>query len=160
MSNNLKTIQTAYKTNTRPHHRNGGQLTQKRFDNYNRMPDMITMEASYYWNEGFNKMYGRYTRLVEPGLVTDQLKDFTLKVDKQLRMTDFFYDGVSKKDLKLIRDRFKKEPINIKGYHRIIKDYSSNSHRYTYIYLAWVINDTYIINDIDHFIDLLKNRLI
>lgn len=160
MSNNLKTIQTAYKTNTRPRHRNGGQLTQKRFDNYNRMPDMITMEASYYWNEGFNKMYGRYTRLVEPGLVTDQLKDFTLKVDKQLRMTDFFYDGVSKKDLKLIRDRFKKEPINIKGYHRIIKDYSSNSHRYTYIYLAWVINDTYIINDIDHFIDLLKNRLI
>lgn len=160
MSNNLKTIQTAYQANTRPRHHNGGRLTQKRFDNYNRMPDMITMEASYYWNEGFNKMYGRYTRLVEPGLVTDQLKNFTLKVDKQLHMTDFFYDGVSKKDLKLIRDRFKKEPINVKGYHRIVKDYSSNSHRYTYIYLAWVINDTYIINDIDHFIDLLKNRLI
>lgn len=160
MSNNLKTIQTTYRANTRPRHRNGGRLTQKRFDNYNRMPDMITMEASYYWNEGFNKMYGRYTRLVEPGLVTDQLKDFTLKVDKQLRMTDFFYDGVSKKDLKLIRDRFKKEPINVKGYHRIVKDYSSNSHRYAYIYLAWVVNDTYIINDIDHFIDLLKNRLI
>lgn len=160
MSNNLKTIQTAYQANTRPRHRNGGRLTQKRFDNYNRMPDMITMEASYYWNEGFNKMYGRYTRLVEPGLVTNQLKDFTLKVDKQLRMTDFFYDGVSKKDLKIIRDRFKKEPINVKGYHRIVKDYSSNSHRYAYIYLAWVINDTYIINDIDHFIGLLKNRLI
>ena len=160
MSNNLKTIQTAYQANTRPRHHNGGRLTQKRFDNYNRMPDMITMEASYYWNEGFNKMDGRYTRLVEPGLVTDQLKNFTLKVDKQLHMTDFFYDGVSKKDLKLIRDRFKKEPINVKGYHRIVKDYSSNSHRYTYIYLAWVINDTYIINDIDHFIDLLKNRLI
>lgn len=160
MSNNLKTIQTAYKANTRPRHRNGGRLNQKRFDNYNRMPDMITMEASYYWNEGFSKMYGRYTRLVEPGRVTDQLKDFTLKVDKQLRMTDFFYDGVSKKDLKLIRDRFKKEPINVKGYHHIVKDYSSNNHRYTYIYLAWVINDTYIINDIDHFIDLLKNRLI
>lgn len=160
MSNNLKTIQTAYRANTRPRHHNGGRLTQKRFDNYNRMPDMITMEASYYWNEGFNKMYGRYTRLVEPGLVTDQLKNFTLKVDKQLRMTDFFYDGVSKKDLKLIRDRFKKEPINVKGYHRIIKDYSSNSHRYTYIYLAWVINDTYIINDVNHFIDLLKNRSI
>ena len=160
MSNNLKTIQTAYRANTRPRHHNSGRLTQKRFDNYNRMPDMITMEASHYWNEGFNKMYGRHTRLVEPGLVTDQLKDFTLKVDKQLRMTDFFYDGVSKKDLKLIRDRFKKEPINVKGYHRIVKDYSSNSHRYTYIYLAWVINDTYIINDIDHFIDLLKNRLI
>lgn len=156
MSNNLKTIQTAYKANRHPN----GRLNQKRFDNYNRMPDMITMEASYYWNEGFNKMYGRYTRLVEPGFVTDQLKDFTLKIDKPLRMTDFFYDGVSKKDLKLIRDRFKKEPINVKGYHRIVKDYSSNSHRYTYIYLAWVINDTYIINDIDHFIDLLKNRLI
>lgn len=160
MSNNLKTIQTAYRANTQPRHRNGERLTQKRFDNYNRMPDMITMEASYYWNEGFNKMYGRYTRLVEPGLVTDQLKDFTLKVDKQLRMTDFFYDSVSKKNLKLIRDRFKKEPINVKGYHRIVKDYSSNSHRYTYIYLAWVINDSYIINDVNHFIDLLKNRLI
>ena len=160
MSNNLKTIQTAYKANTRPRHRNGGRLNQKRFDNYNRMPDMITMEASYYWNEGFNKMYGRYKRLVEPGIVADQLKDFTLKVNKPLRMTDFFYDGVSKKDLKLIRERFKKEPINVKGYHRIVKDYSSNSHRYTYIYLAWVINDTYIINDVDHFIDLLKNRLI
>lgn len=156
MSNNLKTIQTAYKANRHPN----GRLNQKRFDNYNRMPDMITMDASYYWNEGFNKMYGRYTRLVEPRRVTDQLKDFTLKVDKQLRMTDFFYDGVSKKDLKLIRERFKKEPINVKGYHRIVKNYSSNSHRYTYIYLAWVIDDTYIINDIDHFIDLLKNRLI
>lgn len=156
MSNNLKTIQTAYKANRHPN----GQLNQKRFDNYSRMPDMITNNAGYYWDEGFNKMYGRYTRLVEPGLVTDQLKDFTLKIDKPLRMTDFFYDGVSKKDLKLIRDRFKKEPINVKGYHRIVKDYSSNSHRYTYIYLAWVINDTYIINDIDHFIELLKNRLI
>lgn len=124
------------------------------------MPDMITNENSYYWNEGFNKMYGRYTHLVEPGIVDDQLKDFTLKVNRTLRMTDFFYDGVSKKDLKLIRDRFKKGPLNLKGYHRIVKDYSSNSHRYTYIHLAWVINDTYIINDIDHFIDLLKNRLI
>lgn len=156
MSNNLKTIQTAYKANRHPNER----LNQKRFDNYNRMPDMITMEASYYWNEGFNKMYGRYTRLVEPGFVTDQLKDFTLKIDKPLRMTDFFYDGVSKKDLKLIRDRFKKEPINVKGYHRIVKDYSSNSHRYTYVYIAWIINDTYIINDVNHFIDLLKNRSI
>lgn len=156
MSNNLKTIQTAYKANRHPN----GQLNQKRFDNYSRMPDMITNNAGYYWDEGFNKMYGRYTRLVEPGLVTDQLKDFTLKIDKPLRMTDFFYDGVSKKDLKLIRDRFKKEPINVKGYHRIVKDYSSNSHCYTYIYLAWVVNDTYIINDIDHFIDLLKNHSI
>lgn len=136
MSNNLKTIQIAYKANTRPRLRNGGRLNQKRFDNYNRMPDMITMEASYYWNEGFNKMYGRYTRPVEPGIVENQLKNFTLKVDRTLRMTDFFYDGISKKDLKLIRDRFKKEPINVKGYHRIVKDYSSNSHRYTYIYLA------------------------
>ena len=32
MSNNLKTIQTAYKANTRPRHRNGGRLNQKRFD--------------------------------------------------------------------------------------------------------------------------------
>lgn len=156
MSNNLKTIQTAYKANRHPN----GRLNQKRFDNYNRMPDMITMEASYYWNEGFNKMYGRYTRLVESGLVTDQLKDFTLKVDKQLCMTDFFYDSVSKKDLKLIRDRFKKGSINLKGYNRIVKDYSSNSHRYTYVYIAWVINDTYIINDVNHFIDLLKNHSI
>ena len=160
MSNNLKTIQTAYRANTRPRHHNGGRLTQKRFNNYNRMPDMVTMEASYYWNEGFNKMYGRYTRLVEPGQIADQLKDFTLKVDKPLRMTDFFYDGISKKDLKLIRDRFKKRSINLKGYNRIVKDYSSNSHRYTYVYIAWVINDTYIINDVNHFIDLLKNHSI
>ena len=105
-------------------------------------------------------MYGRHTRLVEPGIIKNQLKDFTLKVDRTLRMTDFFYDGVSKKDLKLIRDRFKKGPLNLKGYNRIVKDYSSNSHRYTYIYLAWIVNDTYIINDIDHFIELLKNRSI
>ena len=160
MSNNLKTIQTAYRANTRPRHHNSGRLTQKRFNNYNRMPDMITMEASYYWNEGFNKMYGRYTRLVEPGQIADQLKVFTLKVDKPLRMTDFFYDGISKKDLKLIRDRFKKGSISLKGYNRIVKDYSSNSHRYTYVYIAWVINDTYIINDVNHFIDLLKNHSI
>lgn len=117
MSNNLKTIQTAYKANIQPHHRNGGRLNQKRFDNYNRMPDMITMEGGYYWREGFNKMYGRYTRLVEPGIVEDQLKDFTLKVNRTLRMTDFFYDGISKKDLKRIRDRFKKGPLNLKGYN-------------------------------------------
>ena len=160
MSNNLKTIQTAYRANTRPRHHNGGRLTQKRFNNYTRMPDMITNENGYYWREGFNKMYGRHTRLVEPGQIADQLKDFTLKVDKLLRMTDFFYDGISKKDLKLIRDRFKKGPINLKGYNRIVKDYSSNSHRYTYVYIAWVINDSYIINDVDHFIELLKNRSI
>lgn len=156
MSNNLKNIQTAYKAN----HHLGGRLSQKRFDNYNRMPDMITNNAGYYWGEGFSKMYGRYKRLVEPGLVTDQLKDFTLKIVKQLQMTDFYYDNVSKKDLKLIRDRFKKAPITVKGYHRIVKDYSHSSHRYTFIHIAWVINDRYIINDISDFIALLKNHAI
>lgn len=121
---------------------------------------MITNNNGYYWDNGFNKRYGRHAFLVEPGIVEDQLKDFTLKVDRTLRMTDFFYDGMSKKELKLIRDRFKKEPISVKGYHHIVKNYSSNSHRYTYIHLAWVINDTYIINDVDHFIELLKNRSI
>ena len=53
----------------------------------------------------------------------------------------------------------KKAHSTLKGYNRIVKDYSSNSHRYTYIYLAWVINDNYIINDIDHFIELLKTVL-
>lgn len=77
MSNNLKTIQTAYKANRHPN----GQLNQKRFDNYSRMPDMITNNAGYYWDEGFSKMYGRYKRLVEPGLVTDQLKAVTTNQD-------------------------------------------------------------------------------
>lgn len=159
MSNNLKTIQTTYRANTRPR-QHGGRLKTNQYNNYNRIPDMITNNNGYYWDNGFNKRYGRHAFLVEPGLVEDQLKDFTLKVNRTLRMTDFFYDGVSKKDLKLIRDRFKKGPINLKGYNRIVKDYSSNSHRYTYVYIAWVINDSYIINDVDHFIELLKNRSI
>lgn len=124
------------------------------------MPKIITDKNGYYWDNGFNKRYGRYTRLVEPGLVDGQLQNFTLKVDRELRMTDFFYDGVSKKDLKLIRQRFGKEPINVKGYHRIVKDYSSSSHRYTYIYIAWVVNDTYIVNDVTDFVELLKNHAI
>ena len=157
MSNNLKTIETAYRPNKRVH-TNGGRLNQKQYNNYSRMPEIITDNNGYYWDNGFHKRYGRHTWLVEPGLVNDQLQNFTLKVDRQLRMTDFFYDNVSKKDLKLIRQRFGKEPINVKGYHRIVKDYSSASHRYTYIYIAWVMNDTYIINDVTDFIELLKQR--
>lgn len=159
MSNNLKNIQTAYHSNTRVRE-HGGRLTQKQYNNYNRIPEMITDKNGYYWDNGFNKRYGRYARLVEPGLLDEQLNGFTLKMDKQLRMTDFFYDNVSKKDLKLIRQRFKKEPINVKGYNRIVKDYSSSSHRYTYIYIAWVLNDTYIINDVTDFVELLKNHSI
>lgn len=159
MSNNLKSIKTAYQSNTsvREH---GGRLNQKQYNNYNRMPEMITNNNGYYWDNGFHKRYGRHTWLVEPGSVNDQLQNFTLKVDRQLRMTDFFYDNVSKKDIKLIRQRFKKEPINLKGYNRIVKDYSSSSHRYTYIYIAWVVNDTYIINDVTDFVELLKTHSI
>lgn len=157
MSNNLKSIKTAYRSNTRIRE-HGGRLNQKQYNNYNRMPKIITDKNGYYWDNGFNKRYGRYTRLVEPGLVDGQLQNFTLKVDRELRMTDFFYDGVSKKDLKLIRQRFGKEPINVKGYHRITKAYTSSNHRYTYIYIAWVVNDTYIINDVTDFIELLKSR--
>lgn len=159
MSNNLKNIQTAYHSNTRVRE-HGGRLNQKQYNNYNRIPEMITDKSGYYWDNGFNKRYGRHARLVEPGLLDEQLNGFTLKMDKQLRMTDFFYDNVSKKDLKLIRQRFKKEPINVKGYNRIVKDYSSSSHRYTYIYIAWVLNDTYIINDVTDFVELLKNHSI
>lgn len=159
MSNNLKNIKTAYRSNTsvREH---GGRLNQKQYNNYNRMPEMITDNNCYYWDNGFHKRYGRHTWLVEPGLVDGQLEGFTLKVDRQLRMTDFYYDNVSKKDLKLIRQRFGKEPINVKGYHRIVKDYSSSSHRYTYIYIAWVVNDTYIVNDVTDFVELLKSHSI
>lgn len=159
MSNSLKNIETAYRTNTRIRE-HGGRLNQKQYNNYNRMPKIITDKNGYYWDNGFNKRYGRYTRLVEPGHVSDQLQNFTLKFDRQLRMTDFFYDGISKKDLKLIRQRFGKEPINVKGYHRIVKNYSSSSHRYTYIYIAWVVNDTYIINDVTDFVELLKQRVL
>lgn len=159
MSNNLKTIETAYRSNTRVRE-HGGHLHQNQYNNYNRMPEMITNNNGYYWDNGFHKRYGRHTWLVEPGLVSDQLQNFTLKVDRQLRMTDFFYDGISKKDLKLIRQRFGKEPINVKGYNYITKAYSSSNHRYTYIYIAWVVNDTYIINDVTDFIELLKSHSI
>ena len=159
MSNNLKSIKTAYRSNTRVRE-HGGRLNQKQYNNYNRMPEIITNNNGYYWDNGFHKRYGRHTWLIEPGHVSDQLQNFTLKVDRQLRMTDFFYDGISKKDLKLIRQRFAKGSINLKGYHRIVKKYSSSSHRYTYIYIAWVVNDTYIINDVTDFIELLKNRSI
>lgn len=159
MSNNLKSIKTAYRSNTRVRE-HGGRLNQKQYNNYNRMPEMITNNNGYYWDNGFHKRYGRHTWLVEPGLVSGQLQNFTLKVDRQLRMTDFFYDNLSKKDLKLIRQRFGKEPINVKGYHRIVKNYSSSNHRYTYIYIAWVVNDTYIINDVTDFVELLKNHAI
>lgn len=159
MSNNLKSIKTAYRSNTRVRE-HGGRLNQKQYNNYNRMPEMITNNNGYYWDNGFHKRYGRHTWLVEPGLVDEQLEGFTLKLDRELRMTDFFYDNVSKKDLKLIRQRFAKGSINLKGYYRIVKNYSSSNHRYTYIYIAWVLNDTYIINDVTDFIELLKQRAI
>ena len=157
MSNNLKNIETAYYPNTRVcEHRR--RLKQKRYNNYNRMPEMITNNKGYYWDNGFNKRYGRYTHLIESGLLTGQLEDFTLKLNRELRMSDFFYDNVSKKDLKLIRQRFKKGPINLKGYHQIAKAYSYPNHRYTFIHIAWVLNDTYIINDVTDFVELLKQR--
>lgn len=159
MSNNLKTLKTDYVANRRVR-QYGGRLNTKQYNAYNRMPDMITTNNNYYWEQGFNKRYGRHALLVKPDVVDDQLKDFTLKITKQLQMTDFYYDNVSKKDLKLIRDRFKKTPITVKGYHRIVKDYSHSSHRYTFIHIAWVINDRYIINDIKDFINLLKERAI
>ena len=159
MSNNLKNIETAYRPNTRVcEHRR--RLKQKRYNNYNRMPEMITNNKGYYWDNGFNKRYGRYTHLIEPSLLDGQLEDFTLKLDRELRMSDFFYDHVSKKDLKLIRQRFKKGSINLKGYHHIAKAYSFPNHRYTFVYIAWVLNDTYIINDIADFIELLKSHSI
>lgn len=159
MSNNLKTLKTDYVANRRVR-QYGGRLNTKQYNAYNRMPDMITTNNNYYWEQGFNKRYGRNALLVKPDVVDDQLKDFTLKITKQLQMTDFYYDNVSKKDLKLIRDRFKKTPITVKGYHRIVKDYSHSSHRHTFIHIAWVINDRYIINDIKDFINLLKERAI
>ena len=159
MSNNLKNIQTAYRPNTRVYE-HGGRLNQKQYNNYNRMPNMITNNNDYYWKEGFNKRYGRYTHLIEPDRLDGQLDDFTLKVDRQLRMTDFYYDNLSKKDLKLIRQRFGKEPINVKGYHHIAKAYSFPNHRYTFVYIAWVLNDTYIINDVTDFVELLKQHAI
>lgn len=159
MSNNLKTLKTDYIAN-RHVCKHGGRLKTKQYNTYSRMPDMITANNNYYWEQGFNKRYGRNALLVKPDVIGDQLNGFTLKIDRQLQMTDFYYDNVSKKDLKLIRDRFKKAPINLKGHHRIVKDYSHSSHRYTFIYIAWVINDHYIINDIKDFINLLKEHAI
>lgn len=159
MSNNLKTLKTDYVANRRVR-QYGGRLNTKQYNAYNRMPDMITTNNNYYWEQGFNKRYGRHALLVKPNAVNDQLNNFTLKIDRQLQMTDFYYDNVSKKDLKLIRQRFKKAPMNLKGYNAIVKDYSHSRHRYTYIHIAWVIDDRYIINDISDFIALLKERAI
>lgn len=159
MSNNLKTTQTDYVANRRVR-QHGSRLNTKQYNNYSRMPDMITNNRNYYWAQGFNKRYGRHARLVEPDALSDQLHGFTLKVDRQLQMTDFYYDNVSKKDLKLIRQRFRKAPMNLKGYNFIDKAYSSPSHRYTFVNIAWVIDDRYIINDIKDFIALLKNHAI
>ena len=159
MSNQLKSLKTAYVANRRVR-QHGGRLNTKQYNNYSRMPDMITANDNYYWQQGFNKRYGRRALLVKPDAVNNQLDGFTLKIDRQLQMTDFYYDNVSKKDLKLIRQRFKKAPMNLKGYNTIVKDYSHSSHRYTHIYIAWVINDRYIINDIKDFINLLRERAI
>ena len=88
MSNNLKTIKTDYIANRRVR-QHGGRLNTKQYNNYSRMPDMITANNNYYWEQGFNKMYGRHAWLVEPSALNDQLNNFTLKIDRQLQMTDF-----------------------------------------------------------------------
>ena len=75
-------------------------------------------------------------------------------------MTDFLYDDVSKKDLRLIRDRFKKGPINLKGYVSTKKAYLHASHRHTYIFITWVLDDHYVIGNVHDFIDALKQKLI
>lgn len=133
-------------------------VADKDYNHYNDMPKMITRIENYYWDHGYNKRYGRHIRFVDTGIITNQLKDFTLKVTKPLKMTDFYYDGVSKKDLKKIRQTFKKGPITVKGYLKVTKEYLRPSYRRTFIDIAWVINDTYIITDVNDFIDLINQH--
>ena len=69
------------------------------------------------WETGRNKKSTRYVivkRLdLENPVIIPQAR--YKQVDRDLKMSDFFYDDVTKAELKLIRNRFKKCGINLKG---------------------------------------------
>ena len=158
MSNQLKTYQNWYQTN-RGVRNDIKFMHQNTYNQYNRLPDKIINTNTYFWDNGFSKRYGRYAKITDAGPLDVPLTEKP-KLNCPLRMTDFLYDDVSKKDLRLIRDRFKKGPINLKGYVSVKKHYNHSSHRWTYVIITWVLDDHYVIGNVHDFIDALKQKLI
>ena len=160
MSNQLKTYQDWYQPN-RVVRDKKNHLHQKTYNDYNRLPEKIINSQGYFWRNGFSKHYGRYAQVTDAGPLDLPITEKP-KINRRLRMTDFIYDDVSKKDLKLIRDRFKKGPINLKGYISVKKDYPFGHVRYhqTNVTFTWVLDDHYVIGNVHDFIDALKNKAI
>lgn len=158
MSNQLKTYQNWYQTN-RVVRDDIKFMHQNTYNQYNRLPDKIINTNTYFWDNGFSKRYSRYAKITEAGPLDVPLTEKP-KLNRPLRMTDFLYDDVSKKDLRLIRNRFKKGPINLKGYVSTKKAYLHASFRHTYIFITWVLGDHYVIGNVHDFIDALKQKLI
>lgn len=172
MSNNL--ITSDILTRFSPNKKNG-KIHKNIYNNtQNTAPKHITNMLGYYWHFGYNKRYGRYVHLTRAYESPEQVETIDineselntkeqrkhLKVNRDLRMEDFLYDNVSKKDLQLIRKTFKNKKFNLKCYMHTHSVYSYATHRKKYIIISWVINNKYVIHDVRDFINLIKWRLI
>ena len=114
------------------------------------------------WETGRNKMYTHYTQVktldLENGV---HIPDSRFKqLDRNLKMTDFLYDGVTNSDLKLIRNRLKKGHINLKGFVTVHKSYWFATHARKTATISWIVNDKYAIANVHEFLTLLKLKLI
>ena len=168
----LQTLKSLYYTNVQtqnvptpeqsPYRSPKAKTSQKKYNNYNVIPPVITNNNDYMWNTGRNKMYTRYVivkrlDLENPVVIPNARYK---QVDRDLKMTDFFYDDVTKAELKLIRNRFKKGGINLKGFVSTTKSYDSSTHAKTYIHITWILNDKYAVANVHDFVELLQLRLI
>lgn len=138
------------------------KISRKKYNDYNIIPSVITDSNSYMWNTGRNKMYTRYAivkhlDLDNPVIIPNARHK---QVDRDLKMSDFLYDDVTKAELKLIRNRFRRGAINLKGFVSTTKSYENPTHAKTYIHITWILNDKYAIANIHDFVTLLQLRLI
>lgn len=168
----LKTLSSLYLTNVQtqnapspeetPYRRPTAKVSRKKYNNYTVIPPVITNSGDYMWETGRNKKSTRYVNVkrldLENPVIIPQAR--YKQVDRDLKMSDFFYDDVTKAELKLIRNRFKKGGINLKGFVSTTKSYDSSTHAKTYIHITWILNDKYAVANVHEFVELLRLRLI
>lgn len=168
----LKTLSSLYLTNIQtqnvpssqesPYHSPKAKISRKKYNHYNVIPPVITDNKDYMWNTGRNKMYTRYVKvkrldLENPVMIPNARHK---QVDRDLKMSDFLYDDITNAELKLIRNRFKKGAINLKGFVFTTKSYVNATSSKTHIHITWLLNDKYVVANVHDFVTLLRLKLL
>ena len=169
----LKTLSSLYFTNVQTQnvpsseessYRNPkAKISQKKYNKaYTTLPTVITNDSRYMWKTGRNKMYTHYTEVQRLNLENGaHIPHSRFKqLDRNLKMSDFLYDDVTKSELKLIRNRLKQGPINLKGFVTIHKSYWFDTHARKTATISWIVADKYAIANVHDFVTLLRLKLI